>query len=844
MRWNAPLLSLSLSLSLSLTLALGAGAHAPDPVRSPAPPSPLAAVVVDGHEALAGRLVVRLREDSGAIRSTDRATLADLPQLTTFAATRGLRASEPLIRAELDEVARQSGFDRVLIVDLDPAADLRRERELWQARPEVEAVDYDWIVRAQLVPNDQYFSGQWALRNLGTGGFTNDCDIDAELAWDLTTGSSTVKIAIIDTGVRLTHADLSAKIVPGYDYVNNDATASDDNGHGTACASLAAASTNNTSGMAGVDWNARIMPLKALNAAGSGSTTAIINCVNWARTNGAHVISMSLGGGGYVSDFNTAINNAYNAGIVVVCATGNDNQSSISYPAAYTNSFAVGALSPCNQRKSPTSCDGEGWWGSNYGTGMDLLSPGVLLRSAWNTNNTSYISDMNGTSGATPIVAGVAALMRGVNPGLTAQQIYDILNETADNLGAAGWDSQTGWGRLNAYAAVSTAAGGNCGSELEPPVITHTPLGNTEVDNAPYPVTATVTDNCTVASVTLRHRVNGGSWSSASMTLSAGVYTGSIPAQAFGSGINYEIVALDQNSNLASTSATFYVLNPCNLDVAGPAVTLLAPLGDTSSEIDPVDVLALVTDPCGVSEVQIAYVVDGAPVQFEDALPVGGDQFAGQIPPQPFGSVVDVTLYAYDASLQFNESLLEFSYEVLDPCATDATQPEAALTTPFPATLETGQTAQAAATASDPCGIQGAVLTCSLNGGPAQSGAAVEGTPGTFQLVLPAQAAPGALAWTLVVTDASPAHNTRTLTGSLTVTQASTLPAPVVSISLLSSTQAQVSWSLVVGATGYRVEAAPSPDGPWTVLFDGFTTSWIVPMGTNQMELLRVVAHN
>jgi len=834
MRWIAPL--------LTLALALGAGAIAPK--TGLAPDSSLPAVQVDGHDALAGRLIVHLREDAAAVRSTDRATLADLPELSTFAASRNLRASEPLIRAELDEVARQSGFDRALIVDLDPAADLKRERELWLARPEVEAVDYDWIVRAQLVPNDQYFSGQWALRNQGGGGYTNDCDIDAELAWDVTTGSNTVKIAVIDTGVRLTHTDLSAKIVPGYDYVNNDATASDDNGHGTACASLAAASTNNSSGMAGVDWNARIMPLKALNASGSGTTTAIINCVNWARTNGANVISMSLGGGGYVDNFNTAINNAFNAGIPVVCATGNDDDPTISYPAAYANSFAVGALSPCNQRKSPSSCDGEYWWGSNYGTGLDLLSPGVLLRSAWNSNNNSYISDMNGTSGATPIVAGVAALMRGLNPALTAQQIYDILDDTADDLGAAGWDSQTGWGRLNAHAAVQAAVPDPCAVDSQDPTVEHTPLGMMVADGLPYLVAAVVEDNCEVAQVFLDHVVGGGAWIQTLMTLQGGQYLGQIPAQPAGSTVTYEITAVDGNGNIATTGGTFYVADPCLLDGEAPAAQLILPSGDTNSETEPVLVMVLATDPCGIAAMGLSYQVDGGAAQWVAGQSVGGDLFVAEIPAQPFGSVVEAGVQVTDASPQANPAYLPFSYQVVDPCGADAEAPVVQWSSVFPASAETGQAVPAVATASDPCGIQGATLTCSLDGGPLQTGTVVEGAPGEFLLELPAQASPGTLAWTLVIADDSPAHNATTLSGSLAVLAVPDLDPPAVVVTVLSASQVQLVWPAVPGASGYRLEAATSPEGPWTALSDGPTLSRVVAVAPDQRQLLRVVAHN
>ena len=610
------------------------------------------------------RLMIRLRPEALPSRRLDRAQLDEVPAMAAFAQSRGLRDSRPLMLQELDQVARESGLDRDLVLEFSPGIDLATEQAAWAARPEVEWAEFDWLVRAMLVPNDGYFSGQWALRNTGQNppGGTVDCDIDAELAWDVYTGSTAVKIAILDTGVDLNHPDLQSKIIAGYDYVNGDSTPDDDNMHGTACASLAAALTNNTVGMSGVDWNARIMPLKVLNAAGSGSTTNIINAVDWARTHGANVISMSLGGGSFSSSFNTAINNAYNAGIPVVCAAGNDNSSVISYPAAYTNSMAIGALSPCNQRKSPSSCDGENWWGSNYGTGLDVLSPGVLLRSA--TINT-YINNMNGTSGATPQVAGLAALMRGLNASLTAQQIYDIIDDTADDLGAAGWDSQTGWGRLNAHQALLAANPDPCLGETVVPVITHTALPNTTNNSLPYAVSGTVTDNCTLATVTLRWQVNGGAWSSVAMSNAASVYSGAIPAQAYGSVIHYQIVAVDASANTATGDWTFQVINPCDSDILAPTLSMLSPITDTSDTAGPYIAVISATDPCGISAVSLTYQVDGGVAQGGTVLAIGGGEFEGEIPGQAAGSVVSYTFWAEDNSVNFNTSSGTWSFNVL-----------------------------------------------------------------------------------------------------------------------------------------------------------------------------------
>ena len=121
------------------------------------------------------------------------------------------------------------------------------------------------------------------------------------------------------------------------------------------------------------------MPIKDLDSAGYGDDTGISNGIQWSSDNGADVISMSLGGGGYVSYADNAINYATNNGSVVIAASGNDNYGSVSYPSAYENCISVGSLSPCNERKNPSSCDGENFWGSNYGAGLDFLAPGACV---------------------------------------------------------------------------------------------------------------------------------------------------------------------------------------------------------------------------------------------------------------------------------------------------------------------------------------------------------------------------------------------------------------------------------------------------------------------------------
>ena len=322
----------------------------------------------------------------------------------------------------------------------------------------IEDIEPSYMKNMNLVPNDTYYPDQWGHDNTGQatsylGGNvgTPDCDTDTVEAWDITTGSEETIIAIVDTGVN-EHSELSGKLVGGFDFINNDYDAYDDNGHGTSCAGIAAAIGNNGQGIAGVCWDCLVMPIKVLGADGYGDDNGISNGIIWATDNDADVISMSLGGGGYASYTDSAINYATENGTVVLSASGNDNAGTVSYPSAYANSISVGALSPCNERKSINSCDGENYWGSNYGAGLDFLAPGVRINTI--TSSGGYTSIFNGTSSACPHAAGVAGLIKSVGPGIGAEDIRLIMQLNSFDLGNPGFDTQTGYGRVNAYNSV------------------------------------------------------------------------------------------------------------------------------------------------------------------------------------------------------------------------------------------------------------------------------------------------------------------------------------------------------------------------------------------------------
>jgi thermitase len=944
-----PMRSLVMLLMAGLLPATAAVRSAADRV----PALPDWAIAETGQPAcVRDRLLVRLRGEVLPVTRSGAVSLADLPALRRFAQGRLVLSSRPILgRSGVDDAARANGLDRDLVIELAPGSDLVQELAAWSARPEVEWAERDWVVNTLVVPNDTYFTQQWGLKNTGQapGNGTVDCDIDADEAWDTTTGSTDVTIAIVDTGIDLNHPDLQSKIVAGYDFVNNDATADDDNMHGTACGSLAAALSHNATGITGVDWLARLMPIKVLGAGGSGSTSDIVDGINWARTHGADVISMSLGGGGFSSSFNSAITTAFTAGVFVVAASGNDNASSISYPALYSNCFAVGALSPCNQRKSPSSCDGENWWGSNYGTGLDVLAPGVHLRSA--TIN-GYINDMNGTSGATPHVAGVAGLLKAADPGLTAAEIRDILRSSAVDMSTIGWDTQTGYGRVNAAAALAMVIPPDpCDTDAVPPVIVHTPLGNTGNTSTPYAVTATVTDACSILSVVLRHRINAGSWVQATMThTGGGVYTGSIPAQPVGTQVTYEVLATDNSANqnpgtvqygflvidpcaadhtapamivsfdfqdtydtsgpylatvevsdpcgllqvaalfqvdggptqpitvtnpagttwsvtipgqaagsliswsmvaidaspshnVSNVGGQFSILDPCNLDTAGPALTVNTPFTDTLDTAGPYAAMVSASDPCGITAVSGTFQVDGGGVQVLSVTSLGGDQYGLAVPGQATGSVITWSIVASDASPAQNSAGSGGQFTILDPCDSDLTVPLLTVDVPFVDTADNSGPYTAQASAADPCGIAQLVGTFSVNGGEAQVLPVTDLGGGQYDLAIPGQTGGSTVDWSLTATDGSPAGNTASLGGSFQVLNVVPTAAPVVSIMYLGGGTSRLQWAVVPGAVDYTVYIAGT-DGVFSPVLTTPLT-WMDHAGTAwDLKVFRVTANN
>jgi serine protease len=361
-------------------------------------------------------------------------------------------------------------------IDLQKGRTVEEALEILRKDPAVAYAEPNYIVRALGIPNDARFAELYGMHNTGQTGGTADADIDAPEAWDITTGSRDIVVAVIDTGIDYTHPDLVANMwtnpgetagngidddgngviddVHGFNAITNGGNPMDDNAHGTHCSGTLGGHGNNGVGVAGVNWEVSLMAIKFLSAGGSGTTADAIEGINYAvgmRNAGVNlrVLSNSWGGGAFSQALLDSINAAGAADMMFVAAAGNaanNNDASPSYPASYNSANIVAVASTDRNDAMAAS--------SSFGlTSVDLGAPGVSILSTTPSNTYSVFS---GTSMATPHVAGAAALVLSANPTLTTAEVKTILMETGDTKPALVGRTVSGK-RLNVANAVAAA---------------------------------------------------------------------------------------------------------------------------------------------------------------------------------------------------------------------------------------------------------------------------------------------------------------------------------------------------------------------------------------------------
>lgn len=347
------------------------------------------------------------------------------------------------------------------VVRLPKGVDPRLAAARYAASPVVAYAHPNWKVRLLSAPNDTLFKDEWGLHNTGqtvTGSLvkgTPDADIDAPEGWDAAFGAGTfpnsggTRVGILDTGIDLAHVDLLGKTKACASAVTATGTivvgsCSDDNLHGTHVAGTVSAITNNGVGVAGVAPNAEFAIFKALNSAGVGFYADVIAGIHWLHiTGGARIISMSIGGP-QDGALDKELTEAYAAGTLLIAAAGNDGDSTKNWPAFHPDVVSVAATNAKDERASFSNCNSD----------VEVAAPGVDI---WSTIPGNAYASLDGTSMATPHASGVAAMIMWAK-GTSASQTRSQLRGTADDLGASGWDSCTGYGRVNLAKALGGIA--------------------------------------------------------------------------------------------------------------------------------------------------------------------------------------------------------------------------------------------------------------------------------------------------------------------------------------------------------------------------------------------------
>jgi subtilisin family serine protease len=389
-----------------------------------------------------------------------------MPQTVASAlapASGGRSLALPAISAAYNDSEDALGLSRTYQVKFSGPVNIPQVCAELQASNAIEEARPNYICEAFQQPNDEFYGYQWG-----------PVAINCETGWTIENGHPDVVVAIVDSGVDLQHDDLAAKLKPGYDFVDfqgwlgwrylplgdyrqRDPEPDDEDGHGTHCAGIAAALSNNEIGVAGTCWGGRILPVRvmfrvydmlSMRETSVGTDVDIDAGIKFAVDQGAHVINLSLGGG--EPSHEKVLQYAYDQNVCVCAATGNANSNDPSYPAANPRVLAVGAIDANKSRASF----------SNYGPAYNrfVMAPGVDIASTYTDNSYVYL---DGTSMATPFASGLAALV--ISVGLrsgkrfTADDVYAIIRDTAQPLGTGKGDPFYGEGLIDVQAALEAA---------------------------------------------------------------------------------------------------------------------------------------------------------------------------------------------------------------------------------------------------------------------------------------------------------------------------------------------------------------------------------------------------
>ena len=563
--------------------------------------------------------------------------------------------------------AQQHGAIHQINVRIIKVPEVARDRilETLQHHASIEFAELDGVHQPSLIPNDTYYSFAWHLPK-----------IQAPRAWDISTGSSSVTVAILDTGVESTHPDLAAKIVSGWNFYDNNSNTSDVLGHGTQVAGGAAAISNNGTGVSSLAWGCRIMPIRVSDTTGSAFDSTIAQALSWAADQGVRVANAS-----YAVSQSSAIASAaqyfQSKGGVVTIAAGNQG------------TFVTAADNPYVLTISATdSSDLVCTW-SNTGNNIDLAAPGSGIPSTGSGG--SYVT-AGGTSLSAPIVAGVAALVISVNPSLTGAQVQDILKRSADDLGAPGWDPSYGWGRVNAYKAVLAATGGTLPpADTTPPIATITFPTSASTVSGTVSVAVAASDNVGVTRVEL---YLNGALAGTSTTVPATFSWSTITCP--NGSCNLQTRAYDAAGNSGSSAVVSVTVQNPVADSTAPSAQITSPTtGAILSGM--ASVSAVATDNVGVTRTE--WYLNGA---LMGSSASGSCSFSWNSTAYANGSYTLQTK-AYDAAGNMGTSAA-VTVSVLN-AASDVTAPTVQITSPTTGSTVASRSVKVYVTAADNVGV-------------------------------------------------------------------------------------------------------------------------------------------
>jgi len=463
-------------------------------VAQPGPPARFAA----------DRIVVRFTEPLGAQSEWIDAPTARLAAASGVVSARpyfpaGAGAGDAMRAARSAELRRSLGMDATYVLDLAAPADVEALAREWSALPGVVYAEPDFMGVAAgatgsppvpslaearpvtEIPNDPFFNRQYNLHNTGTHtgipSPTAGADVNGPEAWDITLGDPNLIFGILDSGLRLGHPDIAARVwtnpgevangldddgngyiddLVGWDFVNGDNDPTDDNGNGSNVAGTVGAIGNNELAYTGLDRAARLLILKVFDGTLSGFYSWWSSAIVYATDEGARVVNLSGGGSDFSASLETSVDYATGMGALFTAPTMNFNNAVTYYPAGFANAFAVGATNQRDERAMPYCWGG----GSNWGEHIDLSAPGDYIYNITHSSDTNVSVYWCGSSMSAPTVGAAASLLLAIDPSLTVTELREILQSTAaDQVGrpaedVAGWDVYHGHGRLDALAAL------------------------------------------------------------------------------------------------------------------------------------------------------------------------------------------------------------------------------------------------------------------------------------------------------------------------------------------------------------------------------------------------------